>query len=311
MGQRIGTWKRAASQDLPRLLDYLLPQEWRAVPFTSRLLRQGQAFLPNRLDGTVGLLVAPSGGPGAGSAGPSAVSGAFLRTAGGLVLPVMPYLPDPEREARLAEVPVPRDALRPLAGGRVYSIMGPAAEVRWLEGAMGFQPAAWVEYALMTLNEEDFRPCGAEDPSLLRSLKVRQADIGDLNRLFPLQKAYELEEVVVFPDRFTDQSCRLNLRRTLRQQLVLVAELHGRAVAKAGTNARGFHADQIGGVYTVEELRGGGIAAVVMSELLERIFRARRTVSLFVKTANRPALGLYRKLGFRSLDAYRISYLQG
>jgi predicted GNAT family acetyltransferase len=81
-------------------------------------------------------------------------------------------------------------------------------------------------------------------------------------------------------------------------------------VAKAGTNARGFTVDQIGGVFTVEEVRNSGIAFRVMEELLRRIFAEKSTVCLFVKKNNLPALALYGKLGFHVADGYRISYFK-
>ena len=284
-------------------MDFLLPQEWRAVPFTSRLLRQGRPILPSRFDGEV-LILQGQRDTGA------AIGGAILRTTAGLLLPVMPYAPGPDRLARLEQLPRPETVLPQLLRERVYSIMGPSAEVRWLEAGMGNDPVASIDYTLMTLGESDFRRRKPPDEPPLAGLRLRQAEARDLLPLFPLQRAYELEEVVVFPERFSDQACRLNLRRTLRQQLVFLAELDGRAVAKAGTNARGFQVDQIGGVYTNEAHRGGGIATHVMSELLERIFRTKRMASLFVKPSNRAAIALYRKLGFESLDSYRISYFQ-
>ena len=54
----------------------------------------------------------------------------------------------------------------------------------------------------------------------------------------------------------------------------------------------------------------GGIAFRVMEELLRRIFADKRTACLFVKKDNRPALSLYRKLGFRVGDGYQISYFK-
>ena len=297
------SWTRAVPQELPALLDFLLPQEWRAVPFTSRLLRDGRAALPSRLNSAVAILKGESNEV-------STVRGAILRTAGGLLLPVMPYTPGPpeERAAELAATPRPEPFLPRLLGERVYSIMGPISEVRWLEGGVDQEPAASLDYALMTLGETAFRRHRVPGPDALKGLRIRRADARDLNSLFPLQKSYELEEVVVFPERFSEQSCRLHLRQTLRQQLVVVAELSGTAIAKAGTNARGFQVDQIGGVFTEERYRGSGIGALVMTALLERIFRTKRMVSLFVKTTNLPAMALYRKLGFQSLDGYRIAY---
>lgn len=305
MNPPAGSWRRAVAQDIPAVLAFLLPQEWRAVPFTSRLLRDGKAVLPSRLNSAVAVLEdSEEGAP--------AVRGAILRTSGGLLLPVMPYTPGPpdERAAQLAAAPRPEPFLPRLLGERVYSIMGPTLEVRWLETGVGEEPAASIDYALMTLTETAFRRHRPPGPNGQQGLRIRRADARDLNALFPLQKSYELEEVVVFPERFSEQSCRLNLRHTLRRQLVVVAELGGRAIAKAGTNARGFQVDQIGGVFTDERHRGGGIGAQVMAALLDRVFRTKRMVSLFVKTSNLPALALYRKLGFQSLDSYRITYFR-
>jgi ribosomal protein S18 acetylase RimI-like enzyme len=297
-----GLWTSATPQDLAPLMGFLLPQEWRSVSFTSRLLRRGRPVLPGRLEGALAVLHARGA--------QSDVQGAVLRTSGGLLLPVMPYTPEPEgdRLARLRELPRPERSLPRLLGERVYSIMGPTPETRWLESGLARPPAASIDYTLMTVGKAEFlqrRNAPAPPP---RGLRIRTAAASDLGPVFPLQRAYELEEVVVFPERFSDQSCRANLRRTLRQQLVMVAELDGRLVAKAGTNARGFHVDQIGGVYTLEALRGQGIGTLVMTALLDRIFRTKRMASLFVKRSNQPALALYERLGFSSLDGYRISY---
>ena len=49
-------------------------------------------------------------------------------------------------------------------------------------------------------------------------------------------------------------------------------------------------------------------AREVMGALLERIFREKAAASLFVKKHNPAAVALYRRLGFRELEDFRISY---
>jgi len=193
---------------------------------------------------------------------------------------------------------------------RLYSVMGPVREVTWLTNQLSLSPIVTVDYHLMVQSRESFASPSRESVPCPPGLMVRTAYPRDVNALLPLQIRYELEEVVINRQRHSEQICRQNLKRSLRQQLVLMAEQNGQVVAKAGTNARGFTTDQIGGVFTVEKVRNSGIAFRVMEELLRRIFAEKLTACLFVKKNNLPALCLYRKLGFRVADGYQISYFK-
>jgi predicted GNAT family acetyltransferase len=46
----------------------------------------------------------------------------------------------------------------------------------------------------------------------------------------------------------------------------------------------------------------------VMAALLEQIFAEKPLACLFVKTANAPAIALYKRLGFATIGGYVISY---
>ena len=98
------------------------------------------------------------------------------------------------------------------------------------------------------------------------------------------------------------------LRKNLKKQVVFLAESNGIPLSKAGTNSRGFHADQLGGVYTREDRRNQGIAYWVMEALLGCLKESRNVATLFVKRDNTSAIALYEKLSFRIRDNYRISY---
>jgi predicted GNAT family acetyltransferase len=179
-------------------------------------------------------------------------------------------------------------------------------EVRWTEGSLPLTARLSIDYHLMGLERGEYRP-PVEEPEP-EGLRLREAGPPDARGLYPLQRDYELEEVLIEPGHFDPPTCLANLRKTLRRQVVILAELDGRPVSKAGTNARGFDADQIGGVFTVEGQRGRGLARRVMVVLLERIFREKSLASLFVKKQNPAAVALYRRLGFRVLEDFRISY---
>jgi predicted GNAT family acetyltransferase len=271
-------WQQAGRRDLPAIVEFLLQDEALCVPFTSRLRAGKRGF-------ELYFRVSESG----------AVTDCVLFTATGLLLPVL----GPAADAA---------GLRRLLGaldGTVHSIMGVGHSVSLAEGLLPVAPTTRIEYFLMTLPRyrQQLSP-----PTETPGREVRKAGPADAESLFGIQKDYELEEVVIDPAHFNEGQCLRLLRHTLREELVYVVEQNGKPVAKASTNARGYRIDQIGGVYTVPELRCKGLARVVVSALLREIFQEKQAACLFVKKRNRPAIALYNRLGFEPVSDYVISY---
>jgi predicted GNAT family acetyltransferase len=273
------SWRLAGRRDLAPILEFLLPDEALFVAFSSRLRAgaRGCATYVN-MD----------------SAG--VVRDCFLHTTGGLLLPALSPADDDARElsALLGELRPP-----------VHSIMGVGRCVQTVEASLPLPPTTRVEYFLMALQKDTRHPVLRPDPP---GLRVRKADSYDADLLFPMQKCYELEEVVIAPAHFSDGQCLKSLRVALREQLVYVAESEGVPLSKAATNARGYNVDQVGGVYTVPSERGKGLGKAVVSELLKEVFSEKQAACLFVKKHNRAAIALYERLGFAPLTDYVISY---
>jgi len=271
------SWRQAGRRDMPAILDFLLRDEALCVPFTSRLRAGKRAFeLYYETDDR------------------GAIVDCVLFTTTGLLLPVLTSAPERGLTGLLGSL-----------NGVVHSIMGVGRCVTRAEALLPVAPTTRIEYFLMSLQRAKRR--GVLLPTDPR-LRVRKAGPADAERLFQIQKDYELEEVVIDPNHFNDAQCLRLLQHTLKEEVVYVVEMDGRPVAKAATNARGYGIDQIGGVYTVPSLRGKGLARLAVATLLAEVFQEKQAACLFVKKRNRPAIALYDRLGFEPVSDYVISY---
>lgn len=135
-----------------------------------------------------------------------------------------------------------------------------------------------------------------------------------VNMLFTLQKNYELAEVLLDAADFDEASCRLNLRKILREQTIYAlftdssTKNRQRAVAKAGTNAKGLNWFQLGGVYTLPEYRNHGYAAFLTQFLAEKFREQGKKTALFVNDKNISAIKAYEKAGFVKDKPFEIIY---
>ena len=168
---------------------------------------------------------------------------------------------------------------------------------------------AAVDYYLM----QCAKPCTdtffqTAQAKLNATLSIERATENDLAELFPLQLDYENTEVAYDSRPINPAVCKLSLRARLATGYIYKVSADGRIVAKAGTNAQGFHWFQIGGVYTLPAYRNNGLAAAAVAHLINTHSAEAHGFALFVKTANTAALRVYEKLGFEQCGLFRMSY---
>lgn len=296
-------WFEAGARHRRAILERLLDREWAYVPITA-LLRESASPLRGR---PFRLFATRRG---------AAIGDVVVRARDGLLLAAFG-----ERKAQRATHEREGRELRGVIGAEAapHSSMGLTTEVRRLETLLGLRPRVYVDHVLMTLDRGALPAQGAAsadggparavpDAALPDGVVTRRARVRDTARLLALREAYELEEVVLDGSRFDRHGCRRRLRRSLRNELVYVAEHRGRPVATAATNTRGVRVDQVGGVFTTPSRRRTGLGTTVMLALLRGIFRDKEQACLFVKTGNAAALRLYERLGFAARGGYRISY---
>lgn len=292
-------WIRARKTDQPRLLPFLLEREWSCVSITSRLRTDGfPTALTIRNRAAIYIREEPSE--------PDAIRELLYHSVHGMVVPVL----DPGAAGPGSDRP---DLVRLVSETMpfVYSVIGLSRDVIAIERALRRPPHHTVEYYLMTLEPPEpvtvgpAADTGAAPPD---GILCRRATVQDAAGLFSLQSAYEREEVLLNPASFDPASCMIQLQEALRNEIVVAAEIDGRPIAKAGTNAIGYAWAQIGGVYTDREWRGRHVARLLMRYLIGVLASEGLRACLFVKTRNEPALALYRGLGFTVRDDFRISY---
>jgi ribosomal protein S18 acetylase RimI-like enzyme len=207
-----------------------------------------------------------------------------------------------------AIVPLPRFLNRFLGKMPIHAVQGLRQEVELLTNAMdalGYTAAEDIDYDLMSLDREPDRRALNAGPG---ELILRKPDSMDIGNLYPLQAAYEQEEVLPRDVPFNSVSCRLTLEHIVGQERILAAELDGLIVGKINTNAASFTRSQIGGIYVHPAYRGRGIAAAMIAAFARDLIHDGRGVTLFVKKRNIAAHAVYRRVGFETTGDYRISY---
>ena len=241
--------------------------------------------------------------PGIGS---SSIS-ALLLYGKGLLFPVFHFSFGQSAGYNIKNMPLPIFLPMILTNDPLHAAQGLADDMDMLERALkkkGFFFSSKYEYELRSLeySERDFTmhfPAG---------LVIRRAETADIGELFPLQAAYEMEEVLPRGAEFNPASCRKTLETLIAEKTILAAELDGILVGKININARSFNRFQIGGVYVIPKYRRRGIARAMTAALIREFAPQKKYFSLFVKKTNIPARKVYNSLGFRITGDYRICY---
>ena len=226
--------------------------------------------------------------------------GAALISRGGLILPVL----DEQKVWHADDIRVLKKKVFFFAAS-VHSVLGSKRDVRIIVDALSIQPKSQVEYVLMVKSEPHFFDEPGEN---IPGLTIRKAGKQDAQSIYPLQYGYEHEEVLIHPDRFNAGNCMAILKRSLVKQIIYIAELNGKPVAKASTNGIGFDYYQLGGIYTIPEFRKRGISTSLVRSLVRDIEHSGKRSCLFVKRSNTTARQVYRNLGFCYCIDFEAAY---
>ncbi len=275
-------WREYRQADRQRLTEFLAKNEWGHVGFSSRFRESSKPSLLQTI-----YIWKPSHS--------RRVHEAVLYSQG-LVIPVFAE----EGPHEIHDFQKLFFSKRPQK--KIDTVMGLRRDVEAMQRLLEPSVRASLTYHTMVLTEPPKLNTACD------RIECKRARPRDAGLLYPLQRAYELEEVLLNPRTFHPGACYRNLQKNLRNETVYYGLLDGKPVAKAGTNAQGFKFAQLGGVFTETSIRNRGVAERLLSVLLKEICSTMAGVSLFVKKENHAAIALYRKLGFRIRDEFKIAY---
>lgn len=222
---------------------------------------------------------------------------------------------------------------------RAYSIMGTLAECNEIskiaQSHLKKIPLHEQEYNLMVFEksmDEEFPMPDEGNFKIKGGIQIKCCGILDFDALFPLQKDYEIEEVLFSPEDFNKNASALSLKKNLEQKKIFAAfaetaaaraakttattartmtttiKQNGKILSKLTINARGKNFVQLGGIFTPKEFRRKGFAKSLLLSFCKKYSSCGKKIVLFVKKTNAAANALYARCGFKKIADYNIVY---
>jgi predicted GNAT family acetyltransferase len=277
-------WSKARQSDLPELIELLCLREWENLHFSSRIHNKGRPKLPGFRSSVF-----------IHRDNKNRLKSALLIKDNCQLFPLFPHgdlsRPSMEELGRIIQREAPE----------IFSLIGEETSVKILIPYLPKAPKHIKNFLLMV-------QMASPEPMGKGLLKIKKAKPGDLEILFPLEEGYQREEVLRDPHSLNTKFAKSVFLRQLKEQLVMMGKYQGKWVAKAGTNAQGFHFSQLGGIYTHRDYRGQGLALELVQRLGLELLNSGRRPSLFVNIENTSAQRLYQKAQYQDRGGFIIAY---
>ena len=277
----------------PGLLDPFLKFskkfEYKSISLISRMYRNKKIAIPHAASAKIFCEVTDSK--------PDLVLNVMMITSGGILLPMFSETPPSSL--------IINEMLKLITDYKknIFCILGVSKDIKTVNNFLGYSVLSKIEYVLL---KEDKSTIFEIDKTFF---KIKKAKKRDALQLYPLEKEYLLEEVLIGASKLNQKAALINLQKTCNTQSVFYALSGKEIIAKVNTNGKGIGYNQIGGVYTKPEYRNKGISTLLMKILLNGIHLSGKKAVLYVKKENKPALALYKKLDFRIIDEYCAYYV--
>ena len=184
-----------------------------------------------------------------------------------------------------------------------HGVVGLSEDVNYFNSLISKRIRGINNYKILCRDSDEKLP---EDSNLY----IYKADMTDLKKLAELEYEYQIEEVLLKPGDLNRRAIYENFKKKLKKDDIyyLNDPLRALPLSKGGTTFKSLNYTLIGGVYTRKEMRNNGFSRHLLSYLINDQLNKGYRSALFVKDSNRPALHLYKKLGFNDAHSYQINY---
>ena len=141
-----------------------------------------------------------------------------------------------------------------------------------------------------------------------RQLVVQKCSQSDIDRVFLLQKAFELEEVVFEHSGFNEEKCLARFENFVDAGAVYCGKIKNVPLCKLTVSAAAKNYVMLGGVYTLPKYRKCGLGKALLNSVTQTLSAKNKKCTLFVKTQNAAAIKLYEQTGFKKFSSFVILY---
>lgn len=137
---------------------------------------------------------------------------------------------------------------------------------------------------------------------------IRRATSRDLDALVPIVARYRVEDGLSRAGEDHTAWIRSHAQERVNQGQMFVVEERGRIVFTGAFNFAGRHGAGLGGIYTVPEMRGRGIATRATADLCRIAFEQGPVATLHVDPRNARAIRAYENAGLRLRGEFRLTF---
>ena len=278
-------WYISESNDLPLIVKFLLVEEWKCIQALSEIKINDKFFFPNKKDLIILKNVYNS----------KLLSLVFI-TSRGMIYPIF-------KNSIYKNLDFKDELIKKISTIKfhVHGVIGLSEDVNYFNKIISKRIRGINNYKLLYRNDEYIKNIDSK-------INVEKANTNNLTEIIELEYEYQKEEVLLKQTDLNKKAIFENFKNKLKHDDMYYIRENNRIISKGSTTYKSLNYTLIGGVFTLNKYRNKGYSSILLSFLINDQLNKGFKSALFVKDSNKPALHLYKKLGFKEPVSYQINY---